>query len=118
MLQWETATKHVFYLNNLLAFLTICLYGFWIGRRVVHKHYDKIIHALSCSAIAVVLLFIFNAIECPWWIAPIIAMFIGFIKEIIDLLNKNKRFFDWKDILADLIGTGAITLFYVFGKLL
>lgn len=118
MLQWKAESGHVLYLNHLFAFAAVMVFGTWVCWRINKREYDKVIHAAVCGAITLGGILVFNLMDWGWWIAPIVAMVIGFGKEIADRLNKKKQLFDWKDILADLYGAGVVTLFYLFAKVL
>lgn len=65
----------------------------WIGA-------DGILHIGACFFIAVLL----GALMPPY-IAGIVAMAIGFGKEIYDKLHPESHDASWHDILCDLIGT-------------
>ena len=47
-----------------------------------------------------------------WWVAPALAMILGFGKEIWDKLNLKKKKFDWMDILADAVGVVWVSAVY------
>lgn len=118
MLEFESASGHVFYLNHLISCI-ITFFGGWIFFHFMKKKkHDKAAH-LAISAIITFLLFnLFWLIKIWMWWSPITVLLIGIGKEVIDRINKKKRLFDLKDILADIAGIIPVSLIYLFSFVL
>jgi len=65
---------------------------------------DKLLHFFAGGWIA--------AFAADWWMAVLIAVFIGFLKELYDLTIR-KSVFDWIDWLATALGGGVTAILLV-----
>lgn len=74
----------------------------WVG-----ENFDKCLHFIVCMLLTMVF-----SLFVPMWVAGITVLIIGIGKEIYDYADYGK--FDWKDLIADIIGIGVILLFYYF----
>lgn len=72
----------------------------------LHLPSDKVLHFL-CSAIimAVCSMFLNPTLSC------FITIAIGLLKELYDCHKPNPTGWDWKDLLADLLGMVAVLIF-------
>ena len=117
-LEFNSASGHIFYLNHLISFFITCLSGFIFFYLLNKKKRDKAIH-LFVSGLITYLLFHFCYLVNIWmWWSPIIVLIIGIGKEVVDLFNKKKQLFDFKDIVADLVGILTVSLIYLFSFVL
>jgi len=116
LLQFKAASGHVFFLDNLIAFVIGTASMMYLCWMTVKKQYDKIFHCVLSALITFVIGYVLQIIGWPWWIAPIVALTIGFSKEMADKLNKKKQLFDWFDIVADVIGITSVTIPYLVLK--
>lgn len=66
---------------------------------------DKYLHAILSALIAFALTLAFG-----WWIAALITLYIGVMKELIIDYGWRCTRVDWQDILADAVGTAMGTL--------
>ena len=75
---------------------------------------DKILHFSACAIIALITFLLFWLIGCSYTITALAALLIstaaGWGKEYGDKANPNNKW-DWKDILADAVGTVIGILF-------
>ena len=76
--------------------------GEWIG-----DNFDKCLHFIVCLSLTTVFSTLISV-----WAAGVTVLIIGIGKELYDYADYGK--FDWKDLLADVIGIGYILLFYYF----
>lgn len=82
----------------------------WVVKLATFLHLpsDKVLHFL-CSAIIMVL--------CSTFFNPILSCFItlaiGLLKELYDCHKPNPTGWDWKDLLADLLGIAFVLIFVV-----
>lgn len=117
MLEFQSG-DHVFYLNHLISFIASFGFMYYICYKIARGEIDKFLHSVVSSVITFIILHICYFASLPWFIAPLTSMFVGFSKEFADRFNPKKKIFDWEDIYADLIGTGAVTIVYVISFLL
>ena len=119
MLEFQTANGGVWCIDNLISFIVVLGYFFtmsWLYRK---GKKDKVLHSAMSAVLTFVLLNLVAALNNSlWWLAPISILMVGLVKEIIDRLNKAKRLFDPRDLLADLLGVAMPTLVYIFSFLL
>lgn len=113
-MEFVSASGHVFYLNHLISAVITFLGGWVFFHYMRDRKFDKCKHLFVSG----LLTFIFFHL-CYWfklwmWWSPIVALTIGFVKEVIDKFNKKKGLFDWKDIVADFVGIAMISLIYLF----
>lgn len=120
MLQFKGEDGSIFFLNHLISFLVTCGYVYLLAFLFSKSKKDKLIHSAVSAGITFVLFNLFGIIKLLdyWWIVPIVTLIIGIAKEFIDLLNKKKRLFDARDILADISGIVAVTAVYIFSFLM
>jgi len=119
MLQFETGSGHVFYLNHVISFVCIMGYAVWTMLKFGRGEKDKFLHITVSSILTFVGLTILELLQVSqWWWVPIGVIALGVLKEIIDRLNKKKQLFDWHDILSDLIGVMGIVSVYIFSFLM
>ena len=88
-------------MNQLIKKIAISI-SKWIG-----ENFDKCLHFVVCLLLTMVL-----SMLIPVWAAGVTVLIIGIGKEVYDYFDYGK--FDWKDLLADIIGIGVILLFYYF----
>ena len=112
MLQFKADSGHVFYLNHLISFICVMLFGMYLSFKVNKKEWDKVLHCGISFGTTILLLFLFNILGWAWWISPVLVLGAGFTKEVIDRINKKKQLFDWHDIVADLLGVAAPAVTY------
>lgn len=112
-LQFKAASGHVFYLDNLIAFVCITSCLGYMGVMWGKKQNDKLLHCSISAGLTILLTLIFSKLGWLWFIAPAIVLAIGFGKEVIDRFNKKKLLFDWMDIVADTIGVASVAITYL-----
>ena len=113
MLEYKLADGSIFLLGNLFTLVATVGALYYICYKIPTQ-IDKAEHASLSAAIVIVSLVILTlaGVKSYWWVAPLIGLAAGFGKEIWDKLNPKKKLFDWKDILADVIGVSWITVVY------
>jgi len=111
------ANGSTFFLNNLVSIVTFGVFVFYFCIMINRKKYDKALHVFISTAATILLIWILGLFTY-WWIAPCVVFLAGVGKEIADKLNPKKKLFDWWDLLADLIGVGWVTVFYLFSFVL
>lgn len=112
MLTFESASGHVFYLNNAIAAIVLLFYLILLAQEFHKPQKDKGLHSLISAILTGFLLIIFHYLKISWWISPIITFIIGIGKEIMDLLNPKNKKFDFGDLFADFTGVGVVSIVY------
>lgn len=76
---------------------------------------DKLIHASACfiiAALAGAITIKTQKVGHAFWVAPLVAMVIGGLKELADEIRYQGA--DWRDIVADAVGAILGTLYLLF----
>ena len=114
MLEFNMDDGSVWLVGNLIS-LAITAAALYCLYYLIYKQKDKALH-MAVSAVGT---FLFLSVVCLagygqrwWWTAPVLAMILGFGKEIWDKLNPKKKKFDWMDILADAVGVVWVSAVY------
>lgn len=114
MLEFKAASGQVFYLNHLISCLILLPAISWTWWIIQKKKRDKVLHVLISAGLVLVLIGLLSLFHIPWWVATLTVFVIGIGKEILDYFNPKKRLFDPMDLVADVVGNGAVSLVYLF----
>lgn len=117
MLEFTFDNGYTLYLDNLFTFICFFTAMGYLCWTLNSKQFDKALHFTISAAMTFALLTLFHYTHWAWWIAPMIVLLIGVLKETYDRIFKAKHLFDLWDLLADTIGVAGVTLPFIFSFL-
>lgn len=110
----QLADGYTFMVGNIPLFLSFVGGMIYLCYMINSKQLDKVAHFCVCTVATVGLLAVLWFLKASWWIAPAMVALVGLIKEVVDYLTPSKQKFDLRDLVADVIGLGWVTVFYAF----
>jgi hypothetical protein len=113
MLQFTDAAGYTWYFNHLISFIVLTVALLWACKQELSGHKDKFLHVSVSAGLTLLFIWLLPFIHIAWWFSSIIVLVIGACKELYDYYHPKTHTCDIKDFMADAIGVGAITIFYL-----
>lgn len=115
-MEFVTNSGYVIEVGNILISIAMAVCGLIFLNYLRNRQFDKCRHVIISALLTLVLIHVFLFLKVPTFTlyASLIAFVIGFIKELYDLIDGRRKFFDFGDLFANAIGIFSISLPYYF----